>query len=107
MNRAETEATTQPGSGLSVSAPMGNTWRHSDDVVEPTIEGWKVYAVKDNPSSFINRKSLPEEWAGKRDAALAAVTGVSDAVFCHNKRFMAVAKSKEGALALAHQAISL
>jgi uncharacterized UPF0160 family protein len=30
---------------------------------------------------------------------------VSDAVFAHTKRFIAVAKSKEGALALAKKAI--
>lgn len=74
-------------------------------VVEPTTEGWKVYAVKDNPALFVNRKDLPLAWAGKRDAELAGVSGVPDAVFCHNKRFMAVTKSKEGAIALAQEAL--
>jgi uncharacterized UPF0160 family protein len=37
---------------------------------------------------------------------LAQVTGVADAVFCHNKLFMAVAKSKEGAIKLAELALA-
>jgi len=36
---------------------------------------------------------------------LAKVTGVPDATFCHNGRFLAVAKSKEGALKLAEIAL--
>lgn len=74
-------------------------------IVEPSTDGWKVYAVKDNPASFVNRKDLPQTWAGKRNAEFTAVSGVPDAIFCHNKRFMAVAKSKEGAITLAQKAI--
>jgi len=48
---------------------------------------------------------LPAEWAGLRDAELARVTGVADAVFCHRNRFMAVARTKEGAVALAKLAL--
>lgn len=62
---------------------------------------WKVEAVRDDPYSFQNRKSLPATWAGKSSKELAEVTGVADAVFCHNKRFIAAARSKEGALKLA------
>ena len=50
---------------------------------------------------FLRRKYFPESWAGKRDSELAGITGVLDAVFCHNHRFIAVAGSKEGAFALA------
>lgn len=76
-------------------------------VVKPRSQGdfWEVEAVRDDPHAFLNRKDLPASWAGKRDQELAAVTGVSDAVFCHLKRFVAVAKSKEGALALASLAL--
>ena len=62
-------------------------------------------AVRDNPHQFKNRKDLPAEWAGLRDAELARVTGVADAVFCHRNRFMAVARTKEGAVALAKLAL--
>lgn len=66
---------------------------------------WSVKAIRNDTSSFDNRKNLPEEWAGKRDAELARITGVADAIFCHNGRFMAVARSREGATALAKLAL--
>lgn len=66
---------------------------------------WKVETVRSDVHAFKNRKDLPESWAGKRDQELAEVSGVSDAIFCHNKRFIAVAGSKEGALALARKAV--
>lgn len=53
-----------------------------------------------------DRKKLPRSWAGKRDEELAAETGVSDAVFCHTGRFMAVAGSIEGIMKMAELAIS-
>jgi uncharacterized UPF0160 family protein len=67
---------------------------------------WKTNAIRKNYHSFEIRKPFPESWAGKRDSELAAVSGVPDAVFCHNKRFLAVAKSKEGALELAKKAVN-
>ena len=66
---------------------------------------WVVEAVRIEPKSFKNRKDLPETWAGLRDDVLAQATGVSDAVFCHNGRWLAVAKTKTGALALAQKAL--
>ncbi|MCE9517419.1 MYG1 family protein [Candidatus Nomurabacteria bacterium] len=74
-------------------------------VVCPKSDKWNVYCVPKEKESFDNRKSLPEAWAGLRDDELAKVTGVPDAVFCHNGRFLAVAKSKEGALELARKAL--
>lgn len=67
--------------------------------------GFGLNTVPVGPFTFENRKMLPESWAGLRDAELAKITGVSDAVFCHRARFLAVAKSKEGALALAKIAL--
>lgn len=66
---------------------------------------WIVYCVPEDMSAFTSRKLLPESWAGLRDNEFAQLTGVADAVFCHRSRFMAVAQTKEGALALAKQAI--
>lgn len=77
-------------------------------VVKPNRETdgqWKVEAVRDDTHSFKNRKNLPLAWAGKKDGELAQISGVSDATFCHNKRFIAVASSKEGALLLARRAV--
>ena len=55
--------------------------------------------------SFTARMDLPAEWAGLRDEELAAVTGVPDALFCHTNLFIAVARSREGALRLAELAL--
>lgn len=62
---------------------------------------YMLHTVPLNAESFDARADLPEAWAGLRDAELAAVTGVPDAGFCHNGRFIASAKSYEGAHAMA------
>jgi uncharacterized UPF0160 family protein len=74
-------------------------------VIHPQNGTWRLYCVRDNPHLFVNRKDLPTSWAGLRDAELARVTGVFDAIFCHRNRFMAVARSKEGVVELAKQAL--
>lgn len=76
-------------------------------VVHPQNGSWRLYCVRDNPHLFVNRKDLPEAWAGLRDSKLSRMTGVPDAVFVHRNRFMAVAKTKEGAIKLAELALSL
>ncbi len=68
---------------------------------------WSAKGVRANPMEFALRKQFPEAWAGLRDAELQAVSGVVDAVFCHNGRFIAVAESKAGAIELAQKAILL
>jgi uncharacterized UPF0160 family protein len=64
-----------------------------------------LHTVPISSESFTARADLPEAWAGLRDAELATVTGVPDAGFCHNGRFIAAAKSFEGVLAMAKQAL--
>ncbi len=66
---------------------------------------WQAVCVSERDNYFSRRKALPESWAGKRDEALVEATGVADAIFAHNGRFMAVAQSKEGALKLAELAL--
>ncbi len=66
---------------------------------------WKVEAIRDDTNLFKNRKNLPSSWAGKKDMELASLSGVSDAIFCHNKLFVVIAGSKEGAVKLAKRAI--
>ena len=66
---------------------------------------WKALAMRKEACSFENRKSLPAHWGGKRGDDLVKATGVSDALFCHNALWMAVAGSKEGAHALARLAL--
>jgi uncharacterized UPF0160 family protein len=74
-------------------------------VVYPREQDWGLQAVPRALGEFSNRKDLPEQWAGRADAELAAITGVPDARFCHAGRFMAVAGSRDGVLALARQAL--
>jgi uncharacterized UPF0160 family protein len=77
-------------------------------VVHPseTNEGirWKAVAIPKSYGTFENRVTFPETWAALRDEELAAVSGISDAVFCHKNCFLFVAKTKAGALAAAKAA---
>ena len=66
---------------------------------------WYVTAVRTNPPSYKIRALLPRTWAGKHGNELKDVTGVTDVIFCHNKRFVAGTKSKKGSLALSQLAI--
>ncbi len=75
-------------------------------VVHPQDGKWRLACVRDNPSVFVNRRDLPESWAGLREEELAKVTGVADAIFCHRNRFTAAARSRAGALALAALALA-
>lgn len=74
-------------------------------VVFPRPDGWALQAVPVKVGEFANRIDLPAAWAGKTDDELAEITGVKDAVFCHTGRFFAAARSREGILALARQAL--
>jgi uncharacterized UPF0160 family protein len=67
---------------------------------------WAAEAVRDNPKTFVSRKDFPKAWAGLRDEELQKVTGISDAIFCHRGLYLAVAKSKEGAIELAKKALA-
>ncbi len=66
---------------------------------------YMIHTIPVSPDSFKARADLPEAWAGLRDAQLAAVTGVDDAGFCHNGRFIASAKSYAGIRTMASLAL--
>jgi uncharacterized UPF0160 family protein len=66
---------------------------------------YMLSTVPATTDTFEARKDLPAAWAGLRGAELAAVTGVPDAMFCHNNLFVAAAVSFEGALKLARLAL--
>ena len=57
------------------------------------------YAAQCVPPSMEERFKqivpFPEEWAGGNEETLPKISGFEDAVFCHNGRFFARAKSKE------------
>jgi uncharacterized UPF0160 family protein len=75
-------------------------------VIYPKRQGFGVEAVPAELGTFENRRDLPAEWAGRENADLVEVTGVDDALFCHGKRFLAVARSREGAQRLAAMALA-
>ncbi|MFA6300972.1 MAG: MYG1 family protein [Candidatus Paceibacterota bacterium] len=66
---------------------------------------WVIKTVNKKGESFISRKDFPKSWAGLQCEELQKVTGVKDALFCHKGRFLAAAKSKEGAIKLAQIAV--
>ena len=72
---------------------------------ENRSKGWCVRTIRKDEHGYANRKDLPKEWAGKSGKEMAKISGVSDATFCHLGLFLAVAKSKEGAIALAKKAV--
>ena len=76
-------------------------------MVYPSQSGqWRIQTVPVEPGSFEDRKSLPQPWAGLSGKALQEVTGIDDAMFCHNGLFIAGAETfantmKMAAIALA------
>jgi uncharacterized UPF0160 family protein len=75
-------------------------------VIYPKRQGFGLEAVPRELGSFANRRDLPAAWAGLEGADLVAVTGVPDALFCHAKRFLVVAASREGIEQLAELALA-
>jgi uncharacterized UPF0160 family protein len=75
-------------------------------VIYPKRQGFGLEAVPRELGTFENRRDLPAEWGGLEHADLVAVTGVEDALFCHAKRFLVVARSLEGTRRLAGLALA-
>ncbi|NQZ26914.1 MAG: MYG1 family protein [Colwellia sp.] len=75
-------------------------------MVYPSGSGpWRIQTVPVEPGSFEDRKSLPKPWAGLSDKALKEVTGIDDAMFCHNGLFIAGAESFESTMKMAAMAL--
>lgn len=75
-------------------------------IIYPKRQGFGLEAVPRELGSFENRRDLPAAWGGLEGDDLVAVTGVSDALFCHAKRFLVVASSHEGIEQLARLALA-
>jgi uncharacterized UPF0160 family protein len=75
-------------------------------VIYPKRQGFGLHAVPRELGSFENRRDLPAGWGGLDGDDLVAATGVPDALFCHGKRFLAVAGSHEGITRLAELALA-
>ncbi|HEY7865542.1 MAG TPA: MYG1 family protein [Psychromonas sp.] len=75
-------------------------------MVFPSQTGqWRIQTVPVEPGSFEDRKPLPKQWAGLSDKALVDVTGIEDAMFCHNGLFIAGAESFASAMKMATMAL--
>jgi uncharacterized UPF0160 family protein len=75
-------------------------------VVCPKRQGYGLEAVPRELGAFDTRRPLPQAWAGLEGDALAEVTGVEDVLFCHAKRFLAVARTREAIGRLAALALA-
>jgi uncharacterized UPF0160 family protein len=75
-------------------------------VIYPKRQGFGLEAVPSKLGSFQNRRDLPAPWGGLEGPDLIAATGVQDALFCHPKRFLAVARSRAGIKQLAGLALA-
>ncbi|MEP3670913.1 MAG: MYG1 family protein [Roseibium sp.] len=74
-------------------------------VVTKRDTDWSISTVRDTPGSYVNRKDLPAEWAGLTGEDLSAATGVPGGVFCHKALFVAIAETREAAMAMAEMAV--
>jgi len=75
-------------------------------VVYPSQTGeWRIQTVPAELGSFEDRKSLPAPWAGLSGEELQEVTGIDDAMFCHNGLFIAGAVSFESTMKMAAIAV--
>jgi uncharacterized UPF0160 family protein len=76
-------------------------------MVYPSQTGqWRIQTVPVEPGSFEDRKPLPKQWAGLSDQALKDVTGLDDAMFCHNGLFIAGSASFESTMEMASMALA-
>jgi uncharacterized UPF0160 family protein len=75
-------------------------------MIYPSHSGqWIIQTVPVEPGSFEDRRALPKEWAGLSDQKLQEVTGINDAMFCHNGLFIAGAESFESTIKMASIAL--
>lgn len=75
-------------------------------MIYPSPSGqWRIQTVPVEPGSFDDKKPLPAKWAGLSDEAFQQVTGINDAMFCHNGLFIAGAESFESTMQLASMAL--
>lgn len=75
-------------------------------IVYPSESGqWRIQAVPVELGSFEDKKSLPKQWAGLSGNELKEVTGIDDAMFCHNGLFIAGAESFESTMKMASMAL--
>ncbi|MGE7369125.1 MYG1 family protein [Neorhizobium sp. NPDC001467] len=107
-------AIAETGDHPVLELPMGMPFRpaivkagaeHLLFVVHPREKDWCVTGIRRSDEGFELRADLPAAWAGLNNGELEQVSGVVGASFCHNARFIAAAKTREAALAMAKIAV--
>lgn len=105
----------EAGKGRVLELPMGMPFRSAvvkagaDQllfVVHPRDKDWCLTGIRRADEGFELRADLPAAWAGLTNGELEAACGVPGASFCHNGRFIAAAKTREAALAMAELAVN-
>ncbi len=108
------KAIVDAGDGRILELPMGMPFRPAivkagaDQllfVVHPRDKDWCVTGIRRAAEGFELRADLPAAWAGLTNGELEAASGVEGASFCHNGRFIAAARTREAALAMAALAV--
>ena len=108
------QAIVDTGEGRVLELPMGMPFRpaivkagadHLLFVVHPRDKDWCLTGIRRAEEGFELRADLPAAWAGLTNGDLEAACGVEGASFCHNGRFIAAAKTREAALAMAELAV--
>lgn len=109
-----TKAIVGAGQSHVLELPMGMPFRsailkagadHLLFVVHPREKDWIVTGIRRADDGFELRADLPSPWAGLTNEDLEAASGIPGATFCHNGRFIAAAKTRDAALALADIAV--
>ncbi|NMA98386.1 MAG: MYG1 family protein [Phyllobacteriaceae bacterium] len=108
-------AIAEAGDSNVLELPMGMPFRsavlkagadHLLFVVHPRDKDWIVTGIRRADEGFELRADLPAAWAGLTNEDLEAASGVTGATFCHNGRFIAAARTRDAALALAEIAVA-
>lgn len=109
------QAIEKTGQGRVLELPTGMPFRpaivkagadHLLFVVHPREKDWCLTTIRRGDDGFAVRADLPAAWAGLTNGELEAASGVAGASFCHNGRFVAAAKTREAALAMAELAVA-
>ncbi|MDL2409124.1 MYG1 family protein [Rhizobium calliandrae] len=108
------QAIEDAGQGRILELPMGMPFRpaivkagadHLLFVVHPRATDWCLTGIRRADDVFELRADLPAAWAGLTNGDLEAACGIEGASFCHNGRFIAAAKTRKAALAMAELAV--
>jgi len=91
----ETDPVVQPNQAIYIVYP------------DESSQNWRVQAVPVSPESFESRKALPEAWRGLRDDELSKLSGIDGCIFIHASGFIGGNKTREGAVQLARNALTL